>query len=119
MLVTIIIFTGVLSKQMLKKIKSLITFIEDLVISNNAVIKDSKEEISKMSDPLINEPRKLHASFHLCVTNSKKKLHEKSRRFINHYKLTTICCSYCNKAYCYQAREKGMTAPILWITSNE
>ena len=96
--VTVNIFTGILTKQLIIKAERYLKLVNELQIKDKMILEDFKEDVSDMSKGSTNEP---HICFYSYVINAKGKLCKKSRRCVIYQKLTVVYCGYCTKAYCY------------------
>ena len=96
--VTANVFTGILTKQLIRKAEYYLKLVNKLQIKDKMIVKDFKEDVSDMSKDSTNE---LCIHFYPCVKNTKGKSYKKSRRYIVCQKLTVVYCRYCTKAYYY------------------
>ena len=69
--VTVNVFVGILSKQLLRKAKSYYNSNDSLTLKDRTISNNTKEEVSDMSEHLSSE--KLRACYYLFITNTKGK----------------------------------------------
>ena len=110
--VAILIFAGVLAKQLLIKANNERPISSETMPKTlNANDIDMKEEVSEMSDGSNNDPC---VKFYKTAANAKGKNHTKSRRCANCTKFSVAYCDCCNKTYCYAVNnaKHGQTCAI-------
>ena len=106
---TISTFTGILTKQLIKKAHNVMKTLASSAIHITNIDKTTnQEEISEISCSLLQTPTKERTpcvKFYPAVTNKQGKKYKKSRRCVVCGSLTTAYCGCCNKAHCYAVRE--------------
>ena len=99
-----LICAGILTKQLLlKERNNLPTIYDDIPTDFKTNDDDYKEEVSEMSNASNNEPC---VKYYKSTTNTKGKMHTKSRRYIKCRKLSIAYCSCCKKTFCYSVGGK-------------
>ena len=97
--VTILIFAGILTKQLLTKARNIAPTLEGSVPKDlNTKDDDMRDELSEISDTSNDEPC---VKYYKSTTNAKGKNYTKSRRCIKCQKFSVVYCGCCNKTYCY------------------
>jgi len=110
--VTCNLFTGILTKQLLKKAHAIMRSLGSTSIDTIYTLHSVEEEISDLSYISDVEPS---ADLFKLVVNVKGKSYRKSRRCIQKEcnKLTTTYYSCCRKSYCYATESSRHTRPCM------
>ena len=97
--ITVKVYAGILTKQLLRKAKIILPKIDDgISVDVESINPYYKDEVSDISEASIAE---LKIKFYSITKNQKGKNYRKSRRCVEYNKLTVAYCGCCNKAYCY------------------
>ena len=120
--VTVNVFAGILTKQLLRKAKNLMKSMATSTSHDiaNVINSEMQEQVSELSqsyasaDMALNRiSNKTNVCYYPMVANKQGKNYRKSRRCATCNKLTVTYCGCCDKSYCYPVGGKKHTRTCL------